>query len=193
VVSYPLLSNDVFWQNRDYHIAVGGRGPGTLNQQNLVSLYNGSTATLAPSQTTTGVCTAANYWDIGVRGDTGPGNHNSTITLAPSFSVLTAHQKTASARMTRTPTRTLSGSIAHGSRIITGSGDGGRGLAGASWHCGRNRAQPNLQPRAQRDGGRGQQLGQHQLGPADDVEPSDRNLTTSTPARKLLNHSRSGV
>jgi hypothetical protein len=89
VVSYPLLANDVFWQNRDYHIAVGGPGTGTQNQQNLVTLYNGNTTTAAPSQPSTGFCPAANYWDIGVRGDTAPGNHASLITLAPSFSVLT--------------------------------------------------------------------------------------------------------
>jgi len=88
-VSYPLLANDVFWQNRAYYIAVGGLGPGTLNQQNLVTLYNGNTATPAPSQTTTGVCTAATYWDIGVRGDTGPTNHGLT-TLNPAFSILTS-------------------------------------------------------------------------------------------------------
>jgi hypothetical protein len=30
------------------------------------------------------------YWDIGVRGDTGPTNHDSTFTLAPSYSILTS-------------------------------------------------------------------------------------------------------
>ena len=31
----------------------------------------------------------ASYWDIGVRGDTGPSNHSSLYTLAPTYSVLT--------------------------------------------------------------------------------------------------------
>jgi len=38
----------------------------------------------------TGACVSgANYWDIGVRGDTGPQNHASGVTLAPTYSVLT--------------------------------------------------------------------------------------------------------
>jgi hypothetical protein len=83
-VSYPLLANDVFWQNRPFHISVGALGPGTLNQQHVVTLV----PTL--NQPATGRCvTGASYWDIGVRGDTGPGNHSSTVTLAPSYSILT--------------------------------------------------------------------------------------------------------
>src|SRR5205807_1981711 len=83
-VSYPLLANDVFWQNRPFNITVGALGAGTLNQQHVVTLV----PTL--SQTATGQCaTGASYWDIGVRGDTGPSNHSSTVTLAPTYSVLT--------------------------------------------------------------------------------------------------------
>ena len=85
-VSYPLLANDLFWQNRTFHIQVGGLGTGTLRQQNLV--------TLLPSlnQAATGQCVsnAGNYWDIGVRGDTGPTDHSSTVTLNPSYSILTS-------------------------------------------------------------------------------------------------------
>jgi hypothetical protein len=127
-VSYPLLANDVFWQNRDYYIAVGGPGTGTQNQQNLVSLYNGSTATLAPSQTTTGACTAANYWDIGVRGDTGPGNHNSTITLAPSFSVLTNSSENGLGTNDQNSNPNVVTQYCNGSRIIPEAG-----TAGAGW------------------------------------------------------------
>jgi hypothetical protein len=83
--SIPLLANDVFWQNRDFHISVGALGTGTLTQQAVVALL----PTL--SQTTTGQCvTGATYWDIGVRGDTGPGNHGSGVTLAPTYSILTS-------------------------------------------------------------------------------------------------------
>src|SRR5205814_667892 len=82
-VSYPLLANDVFWQNRTFYIGVGSRGPRTLNQQNIVTLYDGFTSTAAPSQSATGACPSpVSYWDIGVRGDTGPSNHSSTVTLA---------------------------------------------------------------------------------------------------------------
>jgi hypothetical protein len=91
--SYPILYNDLFWQNRAYYIGVGSLGGDPvnplLNQQHVVALYNAFTSTQAPSQSTTGACTAASYWDIGVRGDTGPTNHASGVTLSPAYSVLT--------------------------------------------------------------------------------------------------------
>ena len=91
-VSYPLIENDLFWQNRTFDIQVGGLGAGQLSQQNLVTLI----PTL--NQSTTGQCVTAGtngtgnigYWDIGVRGDTGPTNHGSGFTLAPSYSILTS-------------------------------------------------------------------------------------------------------
>ena len=84
-VSYPLIANDLFWQNRTFHIQVGGLGTGKLSQQNLVTLLP------SLSQTATGQCVTdtGNYWDIGVRGDSGPTNHSSSITLNPSYSILT--------------------------------------------------------------------------------------------------------
>jgi hypothetical protein len=102
--SYPLLENNIFWQNSAYYIGVGALS--AQYQQNVVSLYNAFTTTLAPTQpqtdaTTahgagrtitggTGACVSANYWDIGVRGDLGPGTHESGVTLAPIYSVLTS-------------------------------------------------------------------------------------------------------
>jgi len=102
--SYPLLENNIFWQNSAYFIGVGAMS--AQYQQNVISLYNAFTTTLAPTQpqidaTTghgagvtitggTGACVAANYWDIGVRGDIGPGTHDSGVTLAPTYSVLTS-------------------------------------------------------------------------------------------------------
>jgi hypothetical protein len=101
--SYPFLANNIFWQNSAYYIGVGALS--AQYQQNVVSLYNAFTTTLAPTQpqtdaTTangagvtitggTGACVAANYWEIGVRGDTGPTNHGSGVTLTPTNSVLT--------------------------------------------------------------------------------------------------------
>jgi hypothetical protein len=88
-VSYPLIANDLFYQNRTFNIQVGGLGTGQLSQQNLV--------TLLPSlnQATTGQCVTDTgyFWDIGVRGDTktltAPANHASGVTLSPTYSVLT--------------------------------------------------------------------------------------------------------
>jgi hypothetical protein len=101
--SYPLLQNDIFWQNSAYYIGVGAMSP--QFQQNVVSLFNAFTTTPAPSQPQaeastangggviitggTGACVAANFWEIGARNDTGPTNHGSGITLAPTYSVLT--------------------------------------------------------------------------------------------------------
>jgi len=86
--SYPLLANNMFWQNSSYFIGVGAFSPSF--QQNVVTLYNSFSGTAAANQTATGSCPAgASYWDIGVRGDSGPGSHDSSITLAPVYSVLT--------------------------------------------------------------------------------------------------------
>jgi len=99
-ISYPKLLNNLFWENRAFHIDVGNLGTGTQNQQAVVTLV----PTL--NQTSTGLCVANgtavtgatgsgdavvdHYWDIGVRLDTGPTNHNSGYTLQPQFSVLSA-------------------------------------------------------------------------------------------------------
>ncbi len=104
--SNPYLANDIFWQNRSFFIGVGALS--AQYQQNIVSLYNasfnGAMAAQAPSQPATpssaangsgsvvtggtGACPAASYWDIGVRGDSGPSNH-ALGTLSPTYSVLT--------------------------------------------------------------------------------------------------------
>jgi hypothetical protein len=62
--SLPLMKNNMFWQNRAFHIVVGGFGPGLQSQQHLVTLVP------ALNQASTGACASgAAYWDIGVRGD----------------------------------------------------------------------------------------------------------------------------
>jgi hypothetical protein len=81
-VSFPILYNDIFWQNRAFNIVVATPTSGT--QQSTVTLMP------ALNQTDTGQCvTPASYWDIGLRGDTGPTNHNSLFTFTPQSSVLT--------------------------------------------------------------------------------------------------------
>ncbi len=102
-VSTPLLYNNVIFQNRSFYIGVGAQD--AKYQQNIVSLYNAFGSTLAPSQPSgdatapngagvvitggTGACPSASYWDIGVRGDKGPKDHTSKVTLNPMYSVLT--------------------------------------------------------------------------------------------------------
>src|SRR5437764_10844116 len=106
-VSYPELYNNVFWQNRAFYIGVGSLGTGTQNQQNVGALYNAFSGTPAASQPSgdatapnasggvhitggTGACVSGtSFWDLGVRGDTGPTNHNPTVTLNPMYSLLT--------------------------------------------------------------------------------------------------------
>jgi hypothetical protein len=88
--SYPKLENNIIWHNASYYIGVGALSP--QFQQNVVTLYNAFGGTAAGNQTTTGACVtpATSYWDIGVRGDTGPTNHGSTVTLNPTDSVLSS-------------------------------------------------------------------------------------------------------
>jgi len=67
--SKPVLLNNLFWQNRAFHIQIVGPGSGLQSQQNLVTL----TPTL--NQTATGQCVSgATYWDVGFRGDTSSTN-----------------------------------------------------------------------------------------------------------------------
>jgi hypothetical protein len=92
-ISNPILANNIIWQNRSFQVGISAAGTGTLNQQNIVTLYNSSFAGgvggAAPAQTATGACTTGSYWDLGVRGDTGPGNHTGG-TLTPTYSVLSS-------------------------------------------------------------------------------------------------------
>jgi hypothetical protein len=91
--SNPILGNNIIWQNRSFYIGVStGTGAGNQNQQHLVSLFDAFTSTPAPAQTATGACSGfptGSYWDIGVRGDTGPTNHTGG-TLTPTFSLLSS-------------------------------------------------------------------------------------------------------
>jgi len=105
-VSYPHMHNNVIYGNESTYIAVGTLSP--QFQQNVVSLYNAFTNSpvgTVPTTTATtangtgaivtggtGAClvsgaSANQYWDIGVRGDTGPTNHSSGVTLNPRWSV----------------------------------------------------------------------------------------------------------
>jgi hypothetical protein len=89
--SNPVLYNNVFWQNRSFYIGITGPGAAPQDQQNLVALFPAFTSTAVPPQTFVGECAAfpsGSVWDIGVRGDTGPTNHGSGLTLQPVYSLL---------------------------------------------------------------------------------------------------------
>src|SRR5215469_5318164 len=99
-ISLPLLTNDLFWQNRSFHIGVGALGAGQQNQQAVVTLYpsldQGIVTGSCPASGTgdpnaqgiNGSSTAV-YWDIGVRGDTSQTpNSGGGFTLQPRFSIL---------------------------------------------------------------------------------------------------------
>ena len=89
--SNPVMDNNLFWQNRAFHITTGANP--IAGAQNVV--------TLVPQldQTSTGQCPATGYnngpgptyWDIGVQGDmlvNGAPNHASGYTLNPTYSIL---------------------------------------------------------------------------------------------------------
>jgi len=102
--SNPILYNNIIWQNRSFNVGVGGRGAGNLNQQNLVTLFNGGTSTPAPSQMFTGMCSAGvTYWDLGVRGDTSVTGHQSGFSMSPIRSVLSSGGYTGTGDITTEP------------------------------------------------------------------------------------------
>jgi len=85
--SDPALWNDLIYQNRSFFVGITGSGSGELTQANLLGLFNQS-GTPAALQTSTGACSNnASYWDVGVRGDSAPGNHNSGFTITPHFTM----------------------------------------------------------------------------------------------------------
>jgi hypothetical protein len=136
--SNPYLANDLIWQNRTYFIGVGSSVQSAY-QQNLVTLYNSvfshgvpsTTGTVLTGQTATGQCVnGSSYWDIGVRGDTGPGNHASGYTLKPTYSALTNASETPAGLSDLNLNPTFVGQYCNGSRVppelsIAQGGNGG--------------------------------------------------------------------
>jgi hypothetical protein len=93
-ISLPKIDNNLIWQNRAFHIEVGGFGTGAQNLQHIVTLVPQLT------QNSTGECMpGVYYWDIGVRGDTDPLGGNRALPggttgvdakLSPRYSLLTS-------------------------------------------------------------------------------------------------------
>jgi hypothetical protein len=78
--SNPVLQNNIFWQNRSFHITTGAiPAPGLETTVQLVP---------ALTQATTGACpSGGNYWDIGVYGDSSPSG-GSGYRLSPQNSII---------------------------------------------------------------------------------------------------------
>jgi hypothetical protein len=137
-LSYPALYNNIFWQNRSFQVGVtisasGPSGTGQQNQQNVVALFNadfsGGVGLAAASQASTGACpTGSSYWDIGVRNDTGPGNHGSGFTLNPLNGVLTSNAGYSATNLTSNP--------------LFGTGSSGFGTATGGQYCNGSRVPP---------------------------------------------------
>src|SRR5579871_3871483 len=135
VYSNPYLANNVFWQNRSFYVGVGAQESSQF-QQNLVTLYNAfqpvGLGSIPANQTATGQCVAgSSYWDLGVRGDTGPGQHSKngsvTMQLSPVYSVLTNASE-----------------VGGGSNDLTPTG-AGNPLGIASQYCNGSRVPPEYQ------------------------------------------------
>lgn len=136
--SNPYLANDLIWQNRTFFIGVG-TSVQSAYQQNLVTLYNSvfnsgvpsTTGTALTGQSATGQCvTGSSYWDIGVRGDTGPGNHASGFTVNPTYSALTNASETPAGLGNLNMNPAFAGQYCNGSRVppelaIAQGGNGG--------------------------------------------------------------------
>src|SRR5882762_8229130 len=85
-MSLPKLTNNLFWQNRAFHVDIIGAGSGLQSQQNLIGL------TPLLNQTATGMCFPGDqspnfFWDVGVREDVSIANHgvNPSLTLRNSI------------------------------------------------------------------------------------------------------------
>jgi hypothetical protein len=104
--SVPNIANDIFWQNRAFHITAGGGTTGTVVQ-------------LLPAltQATTGACPTANYWDIGAYNDTAPNNHGSGVTLHPTYSILDDPGDYAGANNVAGSSSTITTQYCNGSRV----------------------------------------------------------------------------
>jgi hypothetical protein len=120
-LSLPRAFNDMFWQNRAFHVEITGAGAGLQSQQNLVSLLP------MLNQAATGDCaTGASYWDVGVRNDTSPGNHSGGATLSLSNSILTSATGGYASNGNRFPsTSPVNAQYCNGSRVPPENGGHG--------------------------------------------------------------------
>jgi hypothetical protein len=125
VYSNPYLPNNLIWQNRSFQVGVGSLS--ATYQQNIVTLYNsafsgGTHGAALVNQATTGQCVSgSSYWDIGFRGDTGPGVHSAVgsvvAKLTPVSSLLTNASESTAGNNNLIANPTLLSQYCNGSRV----------------------------------------------------------------------------
>jgi len=86
--SNPVLSNNLFFQNRSFRITAPT--PPAVGPVQLVPNLSQGTTGSCPAGTGSAGTTAPFYWDIGVYNDSSPTNHGSGLTLNPQYSMLTS-------------------------------------------------------------------------------------------------------
>ncbi|WP_176728759.1 choice-of-anchor Q domain-containing protein [Burkholderia ubonensis] len=89
--SNPVLTNNLFWQNRSFYITVSAQpNPNIPGVQNAVTLN----PDLNQKGQSTGFCVTGGqnppvYWDIGAYGDTGPTTPQAAMKMNPQYSIMT--------------------------------------------------------------------------------------------------------
>jgi hypothetical protein len=84
-VSIPVLANDIFYQNRTFHMSAAGSPAVVVLTPNLSQTATGSCPTTGAPGSTGG---GPQYWDIGVYGDSSVLG-GSGYALSPTYSILT--------------------------------------------------------------------------------------------------------
>jgi len=159
---------------RSFYIGVGALGAGPRTSRTCRAVQRVHHDAGAESVGNRRLPTAS-YWDIGVRGDTGPTNHASTVTLTPKASFLTNISGYPGGgtgfRVNSASNPAVASQYCNGSRIPPEFG-------GSGWQVPPGIADATVPTRSPPDAGRhrrrGQQLDQHQLGSAGDDEPGDQ-------------------
>jgi hypothetical protein len=114
--SNPVLSNNLFFQNRSFRITAPT--PPAVGPVQLVPNLSQGTTGSCPAGTGSAGTTAPFYWDIGVYNDTSPTNHASGLTLNPQYSMLTSTTGTGYASTNVAPASAgVVGQYCNGSRV----------------------------------------------------------------------------
>ncbi|TKC89474.1 hypothetical protein FAZ69_11115 [Trinickia terrae] len=123
--SNPVLTNNVFWQNRSFYISVSSQpNPNIPGVQNAVTLNPDLNQKGHP----TGFCATGGqnppvYWDIGAYGDTGPASPQAGMKMNPTHSIMTSTTGYSATNLAANP-RTV-GQYCNGSRVPPEAGGNG--------------------------------------------------------------------